>query len=287
MRKSLLVLLVLAISSIIVQGAHSTSSGVSIQSIRYPEKVHPNEKFSIATTVISNDVNGWAKVKLLLEGNIVKSSDGAWYGWGGIDAGKNATLTLSDISLAPSRDPYSLEIAAFWQPLGQGETKEESNAIRITAVTLTLSADCLPNSVNTNQNFTLQCSITNGGNDIAHAVVASIVNYGDFTPKGTLHEEIGDLPRGESKPVSFSMGSPTLIVGGEHSLTLELRCTDFANEEVVSSQQLTIKVDVSPTQAVTNWWPVVMIVAAVIVIIPFALGARRLIFKPGSVEVRK
>jgi hypothetical protein len=287
MRKSLLVLLVSAILFIAVQGAYSASSGVSIQSINYPEKVHPNVQFSIATTVISNDVNGWAKVKLLVKGTEMKSSDGAWYGWGGIDAGKNTTLTLSGISLGPSRDPYSLEVATFWQPLGQGETKEESKTIRITAVTLTLRADCLPNSVNASQNFTLQCSITNGGNDIAYAVVASIANYGDFTPKGTLHEEIGNLPAGESKPVSFSMGSPTPIVGGEHSLTLELRCTNFAREEVVSSQQLTIKVEVSPSEAVTTWWPVVMIVALVIVIILFAVGAKRLIFRPGSVELRR
>jgi hypothetical protein len=287
MRKSLLVLLVSAILSIAVQGAHSTSSEVSIQSISYPEKVHPNEKFSITTTVICHDVNGWAKVKLLSEGKEMKSSDGAWYGWGGIDAGKNTTLALSDISLAPSREPYSLEIATFWQPLGQGETKEESKTIRITAVTTTLSADCLPNSVNANQNFTLECSITNNGNDIAYAVVASIVNYGDFSPKGKLHEEIGNLAAGESKPVSFIMGSPTLIVGGEHSLTLDLRCTDFANEEIASSQQLTIKVEVSPTEAVRTWWPVVMIGVVVIVILLFAVAAKRLIVRPGSVELRR
>lgn len=261
------------------QAANSTAPKVVIQSLNYPDKVHPNEKFFIDIVFVCNDVNGWAKAKLYLKEQELKASDGIWCGWFGKEAGKNITVTLSDITLAANAEPYALEITMFWQPLSifGGELRQESKSLEVSVVNIVLSADCLPNSVNTNEVFTLRCSITNEGNGLAHDVVAAIADYRDFSPKGQLQEKIGDLEPGHPRSVSFNMSSPFAIYASVHNMVLSLNYRDWANKEYVTRQELPIKVDVPPEALVSYWGPIGIIAAIMIAIIIFALLARKLI----------
>jgi hypothetical protein len=53
-------------------GVYSVSPAVTIQSFSYPNKVNPNEKFSIQVVLMCHDVNGWAKVRLYLKEHELK-----------------------------------------------------------------------------------------------------------------------------------------------------------------------------------------------------------------------
>ena len=258
--------------SVVMQAVLSGPT-VSIKSISYPEKVHPNEKFSVSAVVVSNDVNGWASVKLYLNDQELKTSSEVWYGWFGTGAGKNTTITLSDIALDPSVAPYNLQIVAFWKPLGQGEIKQAAMSFKITVVSLALTVDCLPNSVNASENFMLRCSVTNTGNDVAYGVSVAMSDYGDFSPKGELHQNIGDLTAKQSKPVYFNISSPIVMYPSSHDLTLQITYRDFSNTETSTSQRLSIKVDLTPATSLNGALtvaPWIILVVVVIILLYFA-----------------
>jgi len=281
----------LLVSTLLV-AMQTVSSGytVTINSINYPEKVHPNEKFSVSALVVSNDVNGWASIKLYLNDQELKTSSGVWYGWVGTDAGKNTTITLSDVTLGPSVIPYNLQIVAFWKPVNQGEIKQAAMSFKITVVSLILTADCLPNSVNASENFMLDCIITNTGNDVAYGVSVAVSNYADFSPKGELHQDIGDLKAGQSKPISFNMSSPIVIYPSSHDLTLRITYRDFSDTETSTTQHLSIKVDLTPGTALEGALtiaPWLILAVVVLVILFYAFVGRRLRVSKGGVTIYK
>jgi hypothetical protein len=270
-------------------GAYSVTPAVTIQSLKYPNKVRPNEGFAIQVVLACHDVNGWAKVKLYRKEQELKASDGMWIGWLGKETSSNITVVLSDIMLESSKEPYVLELATFWQKLGElGETKQESKELKITVVNIMLSADCLPKSVNANENFLLQCLIENDGNDLAYDVTAEISDYRDFSPKGELRKEIGNLEPGQSRQVLFNLTSPFVVYGGVHRLVVTLRCQDWTNKELATTQELSIKVDVSPTWFVTTWGPMALLVTVLVVFAVFVLFiARRAIVSRKGLEFRR
>jgi hypothetical protein len=270
-------------------GVYSVSPAVTIQSFSYPNKVNPNEKFSIQVVLMCHDVNGWAKVRLYLKEQELKASDGIWIGLLGKEAGSNITVVLSDIVLESSKEPYALELATFWQKLGElGETRQESKDLKITVVNIMLSADCLPKSVNANENFLLQCSVENEGNDLAYDVTAEISDYRDFSPKGGLRKEVGNLEPGQSRQVSFNLTSPFVIYGDVHRLVVTLRYQDWTNKEWAITQELSIKVDVSPVWFVSAWGPMALLVTVLFVFAVFVLFiARKAIVSRKGLEFRR
>ncbi len=274
----------------VVMQAPSSGVTVTINSIDYPKKVHPNEGFSVSAVVVSKDVNGWASVKLYLNDQELKTSSGVWYGFLGTDAGKNTTITLSDLTLDPSVAPYNLQMVAFWTPLGQGEIRQAAMSFMITVVSLVVTADCLPNSVNATENFMLHCSVTNAGNDIAYGVSVAISNYGDFSPKGELHQDIGDLAVGQSKPVYFNISAPIVIYPSSHNLTLQMTYRDFSNLEDSNSQSVSIKVDLTPMTSLNGALtvaPWMILVVVVIALLFFAIVGRRILVNRHGISINK
>jgi hypothetical protein len=273
------------------QAANSTAPEVVIRSLNYRDKIHPDEKFSVEVVFVCNDVNGWAKAKLYLrepEPKELKVSEGIWCGLFGKNAGENITVTLSDITLSPRAEPYTMEVTMFWQPVSMilgGEVRQESKSLEVTVVNIALSADCLPNSVNMNEVFTLQCSITNEGNGVARDTTVSIADSRDFSLKGESHEEIGDIEPGQPKSVSFNMSSPFAISSSVHSMVLRLTYTDWDNKQYATSQGVSIKVDVPP-EALMDYWPRIALYGAIIlVIVSFAVLGRKLIINRKGVTV--
>jgi hypothetical protein len=274
-----------------LQTANSTAPEVVIQSLNYRDKIHPDEKFSVEVVFVCNDVNGWATAKLYLkepELTELKTSGGVWCGVFGKNAGENITVTLSDITLSPKPEPYKMEVTMFWQPLSLSlnEIREDSKSLEVTVVNIVLSADCLPNSVNMNEVFTLQCSITNGGNDVAHDATVSIADSRDFSVKGQSHEGIGDIKPRQPKSVSFNMSSPFAIWSGTHSMVLRLAYRDWDNREYASTQELSIKVDVPPEVLMGYWTRIAIILAIFIVIVSFVVARRLVISKKGVTIIK-
>jgi len=276
-RRLPLILLLIAMSMAFVP-VYSISPAVTIQDVSYPSKVRPNERFSVEIIFVCHEVNGWVKAKLYLKQEEMKSHEGTWFGWFGENPDENATLTLSDIALPPSAEPYELEVVMFWTPLFwwfQGDFKQESRLLNIAVVSIVLSVDCLPKSVDANQNFLLQCKITNEGNDSAYDVVAEISEYRDFSPKGELRTSVGSLEPSRSIQVFFNLSSPSVIWGGVHTMALQLTYRDWSNKEYVIPQELSIKVDISPSQFVNTWGLMMLFAIAIVLLVIFAAISRR------------
>jgi len=251
---------------------HASSQDLTIQSVWYPKKVRPNEKFSIDVAFICSGTSGWAKAKMFWNGQEVKVSNEIWFGPLGKDPNKVENVTFSDVELTSSKTPYNFEIAMFWRTLA-GEFKQDSRQIAILAVEIKLNVEFLPKSVSINQNFLLRCTVTNEGNDVAYAVVSEITEYGGLSPKGEMKKTIGNLDPGASKQVFFNLSCPFAVFGGNRKLTLTLKYQDWAGKESMRPFELSIVVEI-PEETYTNILIPWTIIAIVVVIFVFSVADR-------------
>jgi len=240
---------------------------ITITSLDFPNKVYPDQKFSIEVNFVCRETGGWAKAKLFWQGEEKKASSDLWV-W---TANQLNKVVLSDITLAPSSMPLDFEVAMFWGTLGGGEVKQESRQIKIQVVEIKLSVDHMPKSVNADQSFVLQCSVKNDGNDKTYNVTGEITNYDGFSPKGVLQKPIGTLDPSSSKSIAFDLSCPFTIWGGIWEATLTLRYQDWQSRKYETQHKLSIKVDIP--QAIYEKvftliipWAIILIVLLVFVI---------------------
>ena len=234
--------------------------------VEAPRKVYDTEPFAVEVSLHTSD---WGrKIKVVLsymgkqlgsaESNLLMSSEGSF-----------VNLTIGDLKLQSMRDPYTLTLDAYWMYLTGAGTKEDSRTVTIQAVRLHFVADHAPTMVQSNTPFNVTYQIKNEGNDVAYAVEAELTGLGGFVAIETPKTQLGDIPQGQARSVTFHLSSGLFdIFEGPRRILLTLRFKDWRGTTRSEQIESTIFLRVSQG-TVVFWYPLIVVLAGVFFFIIF------------------